>query len=672
MANSNKNTKLKNNYKFALDIGTRTLIGMLLSKEGKNLLVEDYEILEHQDRAMYDGQVHDIDEVSEGIRELKSILEERNQIKLEKVSIAAAGRSLRTERVSLDRKLDPTEEIRQETLDAIEMEAIQVASENIKKRKDSEKTLYYCVGYSIVGTKLDGVEFNNPIGHSASNIEFSLVATFLPHNVSETLYKVVSNAGLSIESLTLEPIAALEVSVKKSLRLLNLAIVDIGAGTSDIALTKNGNIFSYGMVHLAGDEITEALMKKYLLAFEEAEKLKLNLSKESEQEFTDILGNYHKMNSQTIIDDISPALNNIAEKISECILEVNEEIPDAIFMVGGSSQMPSLKNKLAKALKIDENKISLKNSDKLDRVIFRSAKLSSPEFVTPIGIGYIPCFVKQRDFVSIVINSKVYRLFNRNNLSISDALILAGFNAKRLIKTRGQSLNYILNGEEKSIQGSIGEASKILLNGMPVSINASIKHMDMIEITKPVIGKAAEAKLKDVVDFDAYTLIDGKKVDIIKKILVNGVEITDKEYQVKENDTIETIDKDFKNKKQDNYLSSDYEEYDLDEYEEKQYDYEKYKNYENQNEDNKEDDSKVFKKVKSEKDSFKKSLTLIVNNRNLEVDTEKENYSFSDLLNLLNYDLEKYGDGLSLKLNGVEVGSETIINDGDKIDLGFK
>ncbi len=93
-----------------------------------------------------------------------------------------------------------------------------------------------------------------------------LIATFLPRVVVTGLFAVLQKAGLEPASLTLEPIAALEICVPPSgMRQLNLALVDIGAGTADIALVRRGRVFAYAMAPVAGDEITDTLCRQYLL-----------------------------------------------------------------------------------------------------------------------------------------------------------------------------------------------------------------------------------------------------------------------------------------------------------------------------------------------------------------------------------------------------------------------
>lgn len=82
----------------------------------------------------------------------------------------------------------------------------------------------------------------------AENMSIELIATFLPRSVVDSLYTVIKKVWLKVNNLTLEPIAAIEAVVPQKLRLLNIALVDIGAGASDIAISSKESISSYGMV----------------------------------------------------------------------------------------------------------------------------------------------------------------------------------------------------------------------------------------------------------------------------------------------------------------------------------------------------------------------------------------------------------------------------------------
>ena len=105
---------------------------------------------------------------------------------------------------------------------------------------------------------LNGYEIGNLEGHKAHTIGADVLATFLPEEVVDGLYAAVDQADLEVSNLTLEPIAAINVAIPERFRLLNIALVDVGAGTSDISVVKEGSVIAFGMMPLAGDEITEA------------------------------------------------------------------------------------------------------------------------------------------------------------------------------------------------------------------------------------------------------------------------------------------------------------------------------------------------------------------------------------------------------------------------------
>jgi len=81
---------------FALDIGTRTVVGLVLEFHGDKPRVLAAEIQEHRERTMLDGQIHDVPRVAGLVIKVKEALEEKIDFKLSKVAVAAAGRALKT------------------------------------------------------------------------------------------------------------------------------------------------------------------------------------------------------------------------------------------------------------------------------------------------------------------------------------------------------------------------------------------------------------------------------------------------------------------------------------------------------------------------------------------------------------------------------------------------
>ncbi len=526
-----------NDVLFSLDIGTRTVVGIVAVQNEDTYEVLDYEIMDHPDRAMFDGQIHDIKKVTEVVKKVKEILEERTGYSLKKVAIAAAGRALKTIKISIDRELEIAQTITKEVVNNIEMEGIQKAQAQIEVDKRTGESHYYCVGYNVCNYYIDGNLNTNPVDHKGNNLSIELIATFLPHIVVDSLYTVVDRAGLEVLNMTLEPIAAINVAIPQNLRLLNLALVDVGAGTSDIAITKEGTVISFGMVASAGDKFTEVLAQSFLLDFDKAEELKVELGKSASHTFTDVIGMNHTMTTEEIIEKIKPKMIEVAEMIAKQILEYNEKAPSAVFCIGGGCQIDGFTEILAAELELPKERVVIKPVEVLDKIEFKTKALSGPEFITPLGIGVTALKEKENDFLHIMVNEKAIRLFNSKQLSVSDALILVGFSARALLPERGDSLAYTINDKTRILKGGYGEAAKIFVNGSLASLDVKLKNKDTIFVEPGIRGTNAKMTLEEIVSPKNFIFNDDRLIDK-HEIVVNDITATS-DYVIKSGDEIE-------------------------------------------------------------------------------------------------------------------------------------
>ncbi len=136
---------------FALDIGTRTVIGIVAGVEGANLKILAQSITEHESRAVFDGQIHDIFKVAQAVKKVKTDLEEKTGFRLAKVAIAAAGRSLKTRFARVDQEIGDDIEIDPVICRGLEMDAVKEAHRQLREEKgDSQEEEFFCVGYTVV------------------------------------------------------------------------------------------------------------------------------------------------------------------------------------------------------------------------------------------------------------------------------------------------------------------------------------------------------------------------------------------------------------------------------------------------------------------------------------------------------------------------------------------
>lgn len=482
---------------FALDIGTRTIIGLVGYKKEDRFFVQAAEMVIHDSRAMLDGQIHDIAKVAQGAGKVKEALEKRLGYRLTRVSAAAAGRVLKTCQVRVERDIEEGWEIDNQFVSALEMEGVQKAQLEIEKNSpEKEKNQFYCVGYSIVNYYLNDYMISSLLGHKGHKAGVEVLATFLPQTVVDSLYTVMERIGLEVSYLTLEPIAAINLAIPRDLRLLNLALVDVGAGTSDIAITKSGTIIAYAMVPIAGDEVTEAIAQNYLVDFETAEKIKTEISRnKKEVEFTDILDNKVSTTAGEVKEVTRPVVENLARTVAERILELNGgKAPNAVFLVGGGSQSEGLCEALAEAVGLPHSRVAVRDRSIAKNVITDEKILDGPDSITPLGILVTTAMSKGQDFYYVTVNGSKVRMYNARRMLVSDALILSGFNPEQLICRSGKNLKFVLNGKDKTIRGSLGKPAEIYVNDKLSSLNSFISAGDVLRVVpaeKGVDGKAA-------------------------------------------------------------------------------------------------------------------------------------------------------------------------------------
>lgn len=486
---------------FGLDIGTRSIVGTVGYREGKQFNIVAQAVRFHDTRAMLDGQIHDITKIGEEIIEVKQQLEEQlGGKKLKEVCIAAAGRVLKTAVGKGFYEFPELTAVNQEYIHSIEIMGVEQAHEKMLEENESSDK-FFCVGYSVIKYYLNDYVIGNLEGQKAHSISADVLATFLPEEVVDSLYSAVEIAGLEVANLTLEPIAAIQVAIPENYRLLNIALVDVGAGTSDISITKDGSIVGYGMLPKAGDELTETLIKEYLVDFDTAETIKMIGNSKKTLTYKDILDVPHKVTPDEVYGKLDSVLEDITEQTAKRIIELNGGKPvAAAFVVGGGGKVYGYTDKLAKHLGLPPERVGLRGEEVLGAVnIMVEDVKKDPLLVTPIGIC-LNYYEQKNRFIYLTVNDERVKLYDNDKLTVFDAVLSYGLSNDDVFPKRGADINYTLNGKKKFVRGNTGEAAEIILNDNIVGMNHLIQSGDKIEITVSTKGDDATAKLEDVID----------------------------------------------------------------------------------------------------------------------------------------------------------------------------
>lgn len=531
------------NNVFGLDIGTRNVVGTVgYQTDDKEFVVTAQYVREHETRAMLDGQIHDIGRVAKTIKEVKDELEKQTGQPLEEVCIAAAGRVLKTVTTHVEYEYAQESVVTGEDVHTLNLLGIEKAQEALKEVNDTSYK-FYCVGYSTVKFFLNDDVFISFEGHKANKIGEDIIVTFLPEDVVDGLYAAVGQAGLSVANMTLEPIAAINVAIPENYRMLNIALVDVGAGTSDISITRDGSIIAYGMIPHAGDEMTEVIVQHFLVDFNMAESIKLQSTTSDTVTYKDIMSIEHTIPAQDVWDVAAPVVDNIAQEVSAKIRELNgDKTVSACFVVGGGGKIHGFTEKLAEDLELPEERVALRGEEVLGDVTFEQEDITKdPLLVTPIGIC-LNYYDQRNNFIMVRFNGERIKLYDNNRLTIVDAALQAGFPNDELFPKRGTPINFTVNGVARLVRGEAGEGAVVTMNGKPASINTPLEPNSEIIIEPSTAGEAAEYKISQLDEYNHSVItfiINGRKVSCPRFVQVNG-RLEPEDYSIRENDVIET------------------------------------------------------------------------------------------------------------------------------------
>ena len=531
------------NNVFGLDIGTRNVVGTVgYQTDDREFVVTAQYVREHETRAMLDGQIHDIGRVAKTIKEVKDELEKQTGQPLEEVCIAAAGRVLKTVTTHVEYEYAQESVVTGEDVHTLNLLGIEKAQEALKEVNDTSYK-FYCVGYSTVKFFLNDEVFISLEGHKANKIGEDIIVTFLPEDVVDGLYAAVGQAGLSVANMTLEPIAAINVAIPENYRMLNIALVDVGAGTSDISITRDGSIIAYGMIPHAGDEMTEVIVQHFLVDFNMAESIKLQSTTSDTVTYKDIMSIEHTIPAKDVWDVAAPVVDNIAQEVSAKIRELNgDKTVSACFVVGGGGKIHGFTEKLAEDLDLPEERVALRGEEVLGDVTFEQEDIKKdPLLVTPIGIC-LNYYEQRNNFIMVRFNGERIKLYDNNRLTIVDAALQAGFSNDELFPKRGTPINFTVNGVARLVRGEAGEGAVVTMNGKPASINTPLEPNSEIIIEPSTAGEAAEYKISQLDEYNHSVItfvINGRKVSCPRFVQVNG-RLEPEDYSIRENDVIET------------------------------------------------------------------------------------------------------------------------------------
>jgi cell division protein FtsA len=196
---------------------------------------------------------------------------------------------------------------------------------------------------------LDGHEVKNPVG--MHGYELNVEAHVITAAVAsvQNLTKCIMGVGIDIEDLILEPLASAEAVLTEEEKQNGTLVADIGGGTTDIAVIRDGSIYHTSVLPVAGHQITRDIAAGLGLSFELAEEMKkkygtLLVTEETEDVDKTIGENGHSISYRDLCEIIRARVEELVRLV---VLELprtdyNKIIPSGIVLTGGCANLPGL------------------------------------------------------------------------------------------------------------------------------------------------------------------------------------------------------------------------------------------------------------------------------------------------------------------------------------------
>jgi cell division protein FtsA len=289
---------------------------------------------------MQSGTVSDIDAVVANCRTALDQAEEAAGLRPGSAVIGIAGElvkgttSIRT--VRRDQPQAPLTDAELERIvQRVQGEALDDAEERIAWESGVERMEVRLVHAAIVEMKIDGYPVSNPIGFTGTQVELSVFNAFAPMVHLGALQSVAQRLGLQLLGVIAEPYAVATCLDPGELGDAGAVFVDIGGGTTDVALVRHGGIAGTKMLALGGRAFTKGLAERFSLSFTRAELLKLAAAAEELPESVP-----SATLQEALGEDAAVWLRGVELMISD--LADGELLPARIYLCGGGAELPQI------------------------------------------------------------------------------------------------------------------------------------------------------------------------------------------------------------------------------------------------------------------------------------------------------------------------------------------
>lgn len=378
---------MENNIAAGLDIGT-TKIAAMIGRKNEYGKLEILGIGKSKSLGVHRGVVNNITQTIQSIQQAVQEAEAAAGMKIEDVTVGIAGQHIRS--------LQHSDYITRANSEVV------IDEDDIERLINQVHKLVMLPGEEIIHVlpqefKVDGqAEIKEPIGMYGGRLEANFHVVVGQVSSIRNIGRCIKSAGLQLEGITLEPLASANAVLSQEEKEAGVALIDIGGGTTDLAVFKDGIIRHTAVIPFGGNVITEDIKEGCSIIEKQAELLKIKFGsawpgENKDNEIVSIPGLRGREPKEITLKNLSKIIHaRVVEIIEQVYVEIKnygheeqkKKLIAGIVLTGGGAQLKHLKQLVEYITGMDTrigypNEHLAGNSDD---------EVTSPLFATAVGL----------------------------------------------------------------------------------------------------------------------------------------------------------------------------------------------------------------------------------------------------------------------------------------------
>jgi len=374
----------------ALDVGTEFAKALVFEIEGGVGVVRGVGRKRQGLAHMQSGTVADISAVVDNCAVALQEAEEMAGFRPEQVVIGIAGELVKGFTTVVDQQrpkadLPITQPELGKLIEGVQRQAMREAERSVTWETGLQSVDVRLVHAAVVGAWIDGYAVTNPIGFQGRNVRIAIFDAFAPLVHLGALQTVAAKLELELVAVVAEPYAVARVLDSEQVRQGGALFVDVGGGTTDVALVRQGGIEGTRMFALGGRAFTKSIADRLELPFPRAEALKVDYAR-------GISGDREAAVREIVADDVAVWAAGVELVMEE--LAAGDLLPGRIYLCGGGSRLPEIREALG-AESFSRHlpfarppEVSILGPDQIETIRDETRLLEDQQDVTPMGLAY--------------------------------------------------------------------------------------------------------------------------------------------------------------------------------------------------------------------------------------------------------------------------------------------